>query len=175
MQALRQRAACAVRHTRAPAPRLARSYASEGHGHHAAPQVEEGLGTAFYVFIGLIPASIVGYSISRPGADGSPSSLSKWLSGFDYFRAEDEARNSLRTQLYEQAAHDKHLFLAQEKNLHIDLKMPELLNAGSPWNVPAGHRGRNMEELTEHYRQQHVAEEDRKSKKLAARAEKESS
>jgi hypothetical protein len=44
-----------------------------------------------------------------------------------------------------------------------------LINAGAPWNVPAGHRGRNLEEVTEHFRLQHVAEEERKVKKLAAK------
>ncbi|KAI0136645.1 hypothetical protein BJ170DRAFT_23291 [Xylariales sp. AK1849] len=175
MQALRKRAPCVARRARPAAPRATRSYASESHGHHAAPQVEEGLGTAFYVFVGVVPTSIIGYSISRPGADGSPSSLTNWLNGFEYFKEEDETRNALRTQLIEQAAHDKHLFVNAGKNPHIDLKTPELLNAGSPWNVPAGHRGRNLQEVTEHYRKQHVEEEERKLKKLAAKAEKETS
>lgn len=46
-----------------------------------------------------------------------------------------------------------------------------LINSGAPWNVPAGHRGRNLGELTEHFRQQHIEEEERKIKKLAAAKE----
>jgi hypothetical protein len=69
--------------------------------------------------------SIVGYSISRPGADGSPSSLTTWLQGFEHFKEDLEARNSLRTQMFEQAAQDKHLLLNAERNLHVELKMPE--------------------------------------------------
>jgi wyosine [tRNA(Phe)-imidazoG37] synthetase (radical SAM superfamily) len=72
------------------------------------------------------------YSISRPGKDGSPSSLTQWLKGFEYFRAEDEERNALRTKLIEQAAHDKHLFLNAEKNPHIELKMPEYVVPSVP-------------------------------------------
>ncbi|KAK9418179.1 putative NADH-ubiquinone oxidoreductase 17.8 kDa subunit [Seiridium unicorne] len=127
------------------------------------------LQTSFYVFVGLVPASMFFYGISRPGKDGSPSSLTQWLKGFEYFQAENEERNRLRTEIVEQAAHDKHLFLNAGKSPHIDLKMPELINAGAPWNVPAGHRGRNLEEVTEHFRQQHIAEEERKIKKLAAK------
>ncbi|KAK6081784.1 NADH-ubiquinone oxidoreductase [Seiridium cupressi] len=168
MQAVRQRAACVARRARPTVPRQVRSYASD-HGHHAAPAVEEKLSTSFYVFVGLVPASMFFYGISRPGKDGSPSSLTQWLNGFEYFQAENEERNRLRTEIVEQAAHDKHLFLNAGKSPHIDLKMPELINAGAPWNVPAGHRGRNLEEVTEHFRQQHIAEEERKIKKLAAK------
>ncbi|KAF3015582.1 hypothetical protein E8E14_008124 [Neopestalotiopsis sp. 37M] len=169
MQAVRQRAACVARRARPSMARQVRSYASD-HG-HAAPQVEEKLSTSFYVFIGLVPASMFFYGISRPGKNGEPSSLTNWLRGFEYFRQEDIERNALRTQLYEQAAHDKHLFLHAEKNPHIDLKMPELIDSGAPWNVPAGHRGRTMGELTEHFKKQHIEEEERKLKKLAAAKE----
>lgn len=194
------------------------------------------------MFVGVVPASYFFYSISRPGAEGSPSSLTKWLQGFDYFKEESETRNAMRTQMIEQAAHDRHLFLNARRNPHIDLKTPEyvplstshpthlpvhpfiggkpstsqsdgpsgqftkklhrsifpeggvrfwwlgswtfllilmcynrLLNSGAPWNVPAGHRGRNLEEATEHYRKQHVEEEDRKVQKLAEKAQKSAS
>ncbi|KAI8624693.1 hypothetical protein F5Y19DRAFT_453486 [Xylariaceae sp. FL1651] len=171
MQALRTRAAGMARRTRPTTVRSSRSYASESHGHdhHAAPQVNEGLGTAFYVFAGAVPVSILAYQISRPGADGEPSSFSKWLQQFDYFN-DWETRNTLRTQLFEQAAHDKHLFLNAGKSTHVELKTPELFNSGSPWNVPAGHYP-NLDHVTEHYRQQAAAEEERKAKKLAAKAE----
>ncbi|KAI3322233.1 hypothetical protein HD806DRAFT_501454 [Xylariaceae sp. AK1471] len=165
MQALRTRAVGVARRTRPTNLRPSRSYASESHGHHAAPEVKEGLGTAFYVFAGAIPASMFAYSISRPGANGEPSSFSKWLSQFDYFN-HWEARNTLRTELLEQAAHDKHLFLNASKNTHVELKAPELLYAGSPWSVPAGHYA-NLDHVTEHYRKQAAVEEERKAKKLA--------
>ncbi|KAI2619427.1 hypothetical protein GGS26DRAFT_573108 [Hypomontagnella submonticulosa] len=176
MQALRTRAACVARRTRPTTLRSSRSYASESHGadsHHHAPQAEEGLGTAFYVFAGALPASYIGYSISRPGADGEPSSLSKWLQSFDYFN-DWEARNTLRTNIIEQAAHDKHLFMNAGKNMHIELKTPELINSGSPWNVPAGHYP-NLDHVTEHYRKQAAAEEERKLKKLLEKNKQEAS
>ncbi|KAI1120004.1 hypothetical protein F5Y10DRAFT_283630 [Nemania abortiva] len=170
MQALRTRAVGVARRARPTTLRTSRSYASEshGHGHHEAPKVEEGLGTAFYVFAGALPLSIAAYQISRPGDDGEPSSFSKWLQQFDYFN-DWETRNSLRTQLFEQAAHDKHLFLNAGKSTHVELKTPELFNSGSPWNVPAGHYA-NLDHVTEHYRKRAAAEEERKAKKLAAAA-----
>ncbi|KAI0537414.1 hypothetical protein GGR58DRAFT_471859 [Xylaria digitata] len=168
MQALRTRAVGVVRRARPTTLRTSRSYASESHGHHEAPKVEEGLGTAFYVFAGALPASIAAYQISRPGADGEPSSFSKWLEQFDYFK-DWETRNSLRTDIIEQAAHDKHLFLNARKSTHVELKTPELFNSGSPWSVPAGHYV-NLDHVTEHYRKQAAAEEERKAKKLAEQA-----
>ncbi|KAH8163255.1 hypothetical protein CIB48_g5002 [Xylaria polymorpha] len=165
MQALRTRAVGVARRARPTTLRTSRSYASEGHGHHEAPQVKEGLGTAVYIFAGALPVSIVAYQISRPGDNGEPSSFSKWLQQFDYFN-DWEARNTIRTQLIEQAAHDKHLFLHAGRNTHVELKTPELINSGSPWNVPAGHYP-NLDHVTEHYRKQAAAEEERKAKKLA--------
>lgn len=41
-----------------------------------------------------------------------------------------------------------------------------LLNSGCPNNVPAGH-GVNLDYIVEHYRKQHLDEEERKAKKLA--------
>ncbi|KAI1177417.1 hypothetical protein F4777DRAFT_541956 [Nemania sp. FL0916] len=173
MQALRTRAAGIARRVRPTTLRPIRSYASEseGHheGHHEAPKVEEGLGTAFYVVVAAVPAAIAGYSISRPGADGQPSSLTKWLEQFDFFN-DWETRNTLRTNMLEQAAHDKHLFFSVERNTHVELKTPELFFSGSPYNVPAGHTV-NLSHITEHYRKQAAAEEERKVKKLAAKAE----
>lgn len=67
---------------------------------------------------------MIGYKISRPGADGEPSSFSKWLKQFDYFN-DWEMRNTLRTDIIEQAAHDKHLFLNADKSTHVELKTPE--------------------------------------------------
>ncbi|KAI1804983.1 hypothetical protein F4811DRAFT_517556 [Daldinia bambusicola] len=175
MQALRTRAACAARRARpTTTPRTSRSYASEshshghGHDHHHAPEVAEGLGTAFFVFAAALPVSYVGYSISRPGANGEESSFSKWLRSFDYFN-DWELRNALRSNMIDQAAHDKHLLLHAGASSHVELKMPELLYSGSPWNVPAGHYP-SMEHVTAHYRQQAAVEEERKAKVLAAKA-----
>ncbi|KAI1437995.1 hypothetical protein GGR50DRAFT_642553 [Xylaria sp. CBS 124048] len=165
MQALRTRVAGAARRSRPPTLRSSRSYASESHDPHAAP-TEEPLGTSFYIFAGALPVSVFFYQISRPGVDGESPSFTKWLKQFDYFN-EFQRRNALRSKLIEQAAHDKHLFLNANRNMHIELKTPELFNSGAPWNVPAGHSV-NLDHITEHYRKQAAAEEERKAKKLAS-------
>lgn len=83
---------------------------------------------AAYIFAGAIPLSFFVYSISRPGEDGSAPTFTKWLQSFEYFKEEFETRNALRTQMIEQAAHDKHLFLNATRNPHVELKMPEYVS-----------------------------------------------
>jgi hypothetical protein len=42
-----------------------------------------------------------------------------------------------------------------------------VFNTGSPWNVPAGHGARNMDQLVAHYEKKNADEEERKAKLLA--------
>jgi hypothetical protein len=58
--------------------------------------------------------------------------------------------------------------------LTCKLHTNRLLYSGSPWNVPAGHQA-NLDHVTEHYRKQAAAEEERKAKKLALAREQASS
>ncbi|KUI67479.1 hypothetical protein VM1G_02798 [Cytospora mali] len=177
MLAVRQRAACIVRRAR-PANTITlqqatRSYASN-HGHdedhdhhdhhdHHAPQVAESPGLALYVALGAIGFSMVTYSVSRD----KNSSLTKWI---DSITTEDlnawEQRNTLRTDIAEKAAVDRHVFSSGQKERGFELRTPDLINSGSPHNVPAGHYI-NLDKVTEHYRQQHLVEEERKANRLA--------
>ncbi|KAK3693938.1 hypothetical protein B0T22DRAFT_476737 [Podospora appendiculata] len=175
MSALGQRAACAVRQARQARPtgvRNTRTYASESHGHghgHHAPPVEESLGSAFYIAIGAIPASMFVYSISRPGKDGQPSAVATWLEKISDNKEKWETRAHLTTSAIQEAARDKHLFYNIERNRHIELNYPEVFQHGSPFNVPAGHSV-NLDKVVSHYRKQHLDEEARKAKKLEAAA-----
>ncbi|KAI1461623.1 hypothetical protein F4805DRAFT_412757 [Annulohypoxylon moriforme] len=183
MHALRTRVACVARRSRPTSLRISRSYASHGHedhghdshghdshghDHHHAPEVPEGLGTGFYVFAAAAPLSFLGYQLTRPGANGEPSSVTTWLRNFDYFNNYEEI-NALRSNYIDQASHDKHLLLYAGKNPHVELKTPELIDSGSPWNVPAGFYP-NLSHVTEHYRKQAAEEEERKFQKLQALA-----
>ncbi|KAK3335642.1 hypothetical protein B0T19DRAFT_14158 [Cercophora scortea] len=178
MSALGQRAACVARQARQARPngvRSKRTYASESHGHdhghgHHAPPVEESLGSAFYIAIGAIPASMFVYSISRPGKDGQPSAVSTWLEKLSDNKEKWETRAHLTTAAIQEAARDKHLFYNIERNRHIELSYPEVFQHGSPFNVPAGHSV-NLDQVVSHYRKQHLDEEERKATKLAAKAE----
>ncbi|KAF3769224.1 hypothetical protein M406DRAFT_355219 [Cryphonectria parasitica EP155] len=171
MLAVRQRARRAQPTAHALRP-AARFYASDHghdahHDHHHAPQVEESPGLGLYFALGALGLSMFTYSISRPGKEGEASKLSQWI---DSYRAQSqqtwEQRNTLRTDLKEQAAADRHLFNTVEKSKAFDLRTPELINSGSPHNVPAGHYV-NLDYLVEHYRKEHLEEEERKAKKLA--------
>lgn len=48
-----------------------------------------------------------------------------------------------------------------------------IFNTGSPYNVSAGQGPRNMDQLVAHYEKLNVENEEKKSKKIAAKAEKE--
>ncbi|OIW35586.1 hypothetical protein CONLIGDRAFT_627620 [Coniochaeta ligniaria NRRL 30616] len=169
MSALRQRAAHLARRSRPTAIRNTRSYAS-GHGHdshHAAPK-DEPLGAAFYLALGAIPLSIFFYTISRPGEDGKESAISSLIGKYTAMQETWSERNALRTAMVEQAAHDKHLLYNAPRNKHVELKFPEVFHAGSPFNVPAGHNA-NLDKVVEHYRQQHLDEEERKATKARSK------
>ncbi|KAL2129024.1 hypothetical protein VTI74DRAFT_8320 [Chaetomium olivicolor] len=170
MSALRQRMAQLARQARTARPsgvRNTRSYASShGHEHHA-HNVEESLGTAFYLTFGLVPTSIFVYQISRPGENGELSTLHKWFEKLSDYGNEWETKNHLMTAALEQAAHDKHLLYTAERSKHYELTYPEVFTHGSPFNVPAGHYA-NIDKVIAHYKQQHLDEEARKAKKLAA-------
>ncbi|KAL1865409.1 hypothetical protein VTK73DRAFT_5278 [Phialemonium thermophilum] len=172
MSALRQNAAGVIRRCRLTAPTLrnVRTYASEfhGHGHHApAAPVDEPLGSAVYIAVGAVFASVFVYTVSRPGEDGKPRLLNSLWNRMEAMREQDQERNALRTAVFEQAAHDKHLLYYAPRSDHIELKYPEQFGHGSPFNVPAGHYA-NIDHVVAHYREKHLKEEERKAKKLAA-------
>ncbi|KAK3330430.1 hypothetical protein B0H66DRAFT_597971 [Apodospora peruviana] len=169
--ALRQRAAGIVRQARPNAARNTRSYASESHGSsshgHQAPPVDEALGSAYFIGVGAIPASAALYYISRPGENGEATRFGKWLEEVSNMKEKWETRNQLFTAALQQAAHDKHLLYHIERSAHVELKYPEVFQHGSQLNVPAGHYV-NLDHVVAHYRKQHLDEEARKAKKLAA-------
>ncbi|ROV89961.1 hypothetical protein VMCG_10089 [Cytospora schulzeri] len=103
------------------------------------------------------------YSVSRD----DNSTLSKWIDSItsESVNAWDQ-RNALHMNIAERAAADRHLFVSGEKGRGFELRTPELIGSGSPHNVPAGHYV-NLDKVTEHYRKQHLDEEERKAKKLA--------
>lgn len=81
---------------------------------------------ALYVALGTIGLSMAGYSVSRPGKDGEPSSMSKWIDSYRVNSQQSwEERNTMRTNIKEQAAADKHLFQTVQKSKAFELRMPE--------------------------------------------------
>jgi len=124
---------------------------STEHGHHHAGPKDESLGLGFYISLAAIPVSIAVYTLAQPSADGSPSSITKMIDGFSYYKERNAERNVLHVNAIEKAAGDRHLFNNSAGPPTVNLKFPETFNAGSPYNVPAGHGARDMETLVAHY------------------------
>lgn len=95
--------------------------------------------TAFYVFAGVVPTSMLFYSISRPGANGEPSSISQWLRGFEAMNKDWETINAMRTDALDQAAHDRHLFAYSNSRAAqgptVVLKAPEYVFVSVPFDL----------------------------------------
>ncbi|KAF5023329.1 hypothetical protein F66182_4637 [Fusarium sp. NRRL 66182] len=189
----RQRAACVARQLQ----RTARTYASEAHGHHKAPEVNESFSTGSLLTVGAFFGSILVYQFV-PQETGGLSIIDKYTS-----RAKDwEETNALHTKACEQAGFDRNLF-ENGGNTHrfVDVAFPEFvfphstrlcipradddkevslqrfsnqitraMTSHAPRNHIAGHLA-NMDYVVEHYRQKHLKEEERKVAKLAQKQE----
>ncbi|APA05900.1 hypothetical protein SS1G_01706 [Sclerotinia sclerotiorum 1980 UF-70] len=135
---------------------------STDHGHHHAGPKNESFGTGFFVVLAAIPISIGVYQYAQPSADGTPSGLTKLIDSYSYYTEKWAARNALHVSMLEQAAFDRNLFQSDTGSAHVNLRFPEQFNTGSPWNVPAGHRARDMEQLVAHYEKFNKENEDKK-------------
>jgi hypothetical protein len=84
---------------------------------------------AFYITVGVIPASYIVYLLSKAGADGKPSGLSKAISKYSEYQERWSTRNSTHTAMIEQAAFDRNLFQSYRGSPHINLKFPEYVSS----------------------------------------------
>ncbi|KJZ73488.1 hypothetical protein HIM_07044 [Hirsutella minnesotensis 3608] len=161
MFATRQRVGCLARQLQ----RTTRRHASDAHGHHKPAEVNESFGTGSIVFVSVVFGGALVYQfIPKKGDESMISNLiDKYRS-----RPEDWERiNSLHTKVMEQAGYDRNLFEnASHKHRFVDVSYPEALQSHAPRNVRAGQL-RNLDDVVEHYRQQHLKDEERKAKKLA--------
>ncbi|TGO19340.1 hypothetical protein BPAE_0346g00110 [Botrytis paeoniae] len=135
---------------------------STEHGHHHAGPTNESFGTGFFLVLAAIPISIGVYQYAQPSADGSSSGLGKLIDSYSHYKEKWAARNVLHVSMLEQAAFDRNLFQTVVGSAHVNLKFPEQFNTGSPWNVPAGHRARDMEKLVAHYEKFNKENEEKK-------------
>ncbi|KAH8737391.1 hypothetical protein BGZ61DRAFT_525531 [Ilyonectria robusta] len=166
MFAARQRAACVARQLQ----RTARTYASDAHAHHkpAAP-VNESFGTGSIITVSVF-LSGVGLLQFVP-KEGEKSAI---LSLIDKYtsRAQDwEEINTLHTKAAQQASFDRNLFEnGSNKHRYVDVAYPEAIQSHAPRNIQAGHLN-NMDWAVEHFRQQHLKDEERKAIALAQKQE----
>ncbi|KAF4978093.1 hypothetical protein FZEAL_5483 [Fusarium zealandicum] len=166
MFAARQRAACVARQV----SRTARTYASEAHGHHKAPEVNESFSTGSLIAVGTFFGTVLFYQFVRP-QDGEQSSFTNLIDKYQSRAKDWEETNALHTQAMEQAGFDRNLFEnGGNKHRFVDVAYPEAVQSYACRNHQAGHLA-NMDHVVEHYRQQHLKEEDRKATKLAQKQE----
>jgi hypothetical protein len=81
----------------------------------------------FFIALGAIPVSIGVYTLAQPSADGSPSSITKMIDSFTYYKERNAERNVLHVTAIEKAAGDRHLFNNSAGPRSVNLKFPEFV------------------------------------------------
>ncbi|SZF06079.1 unnamed protein product [Blumeria hordei] len=147
------------------------SSSASNHGHHHTAPKDEPLGKQLYITLALLPLSIGIYTLSRPDANGKPSTITRYIDSFSRYNEEWSKRNLLHTKAIEQAAYDRNLFQGSNPPKKvINLRFPEIFNTGSPFNVVAGQGPQDMDVLVAHYTNINAEEEKRKRNVMASRA-----
>lgn len=80
--------------------------------------------SGFYIAIAAIPATFAIYKFSAQGTDQKPY-FTRLIESYNSWQETYRARNDLHTQMVEQAAADKNLFLNERGTKHVDLRFPE--------------------------------------------------
>ncbi|CEJ82648.1 Putative NADH-ubiquinone oxidoreductase 17.8 kDa subunit [[Torrubiella] hemipterigena] len=163
MFAARQRVGCAARQLQRTAHNT-RTYASDAH-HKAAP-VNESFGKGSIIAVSGFLGTVLLYQLTpREGEDSAIGTLiNKYRSRAEHW----EEINALHTKAAEQAGFDRNLFEnGSNKHRFVDVAYPEAFHSHAPRNIQAGQLA-NIDHVVEHYRQQHIKEEEKKAAKLAA-------
>ncbi|KAF2270490.1 NADH:ubiquinone oxidoreductase 17.8kD subunit, partial [Lojkania enalia] len=152
MQSLRRTVVSTARKGRTTLPRQPRRYAHDEH-HHAQP-VNESFGKGFWIPIALIPLGYGLYQVSRY-ADNEKPLLTRVIDKYTELQEQRALRNDLHVQMIEQAGADRVLFNNTRPQEFIDLRFPEIMSAGSPYNVPAGSQA-NISHVIAKYRKEQI-------------------
>ncbi|KAF4453842.1 NADH-ubiquinone oxidoreductase 17.8 kDa subunit [Fusarium austroafricanum] len=149
--------------------RTARTYASDAHAHHKAPEVNESFSTGSLLAVGAFFGSVLVYQFVPK--EGEQSAILSLIDKYTSRSRDWEDINALHTKAMEQAGYDRNLFEnGGNKHRFVDVAYPEAMTSYAPRNNAAGHLA-NMDYVVEHYRQQHLKEEERKVAKLAQKQE----
>ncbi|KAF2105393.1 hypothetical protein BDV96DRAFT_592588 [Lophiotrema nucula] len=161
MQALRRTAVTASRQGRTTLSRQTRRYAHDEHAHaHHAEPVNESFGKGFWVVLSAFPAGYTLYQISRYDPDDRPY-FTRIIGKYTDIQEQISERNNLHVRMIEQAGSDRVLFRSTEPNEYVDMRFPEIMSVGSPYNVPAGSQT-NISHVIDKYRREQVADEEAK-------------
>ncbi|KAF2277473.1 uncharacterized protein EI97DRAFT_432342 [Westerdykella ornata] len=165
MQPLRRTALNAARRGKATLPRAPRRYAHEdhGHGHHSAP-VNEPMGAGFWFTVGLIPAAWLVYKVAQPNEDGT-TVVGRLIDAYTEKQEELIRINAAHADMIERAGRDRVLFQNTKPWDTIELKYPEIMNHGSPFNVQAGSQV-NMDAVIAKFQKEAYEDNERKLEAL---------
>jgi len=100
------------------------------------------------------------YSVASSPSDNA---LTRLVQRYDAGKEVMARKDALHTTMMEQAAADRQLFASTPVNrAGPSLRIPELLNAGSPYNVSAGNGVADLSALSQYYTDTHQeAEQER--------------
>ncbi|KAF2622079.1 hypothetical protein BU25DRAFT_403418 [Macroventuria anomochaeta] len=165
MQSLRRTAVTAARTSRTTLSRQTRRYAHDEHAHgHAAP-ANEPLGKGFFWSTIWIPAGMGLYLISKNSESDRPF-LTRLMDKYAEAEEKRTKKNDIHVRMIEQAGEDRVLFLKTKPQDHVDMRFPEIMNNGSPYNVPAGSQV-PMTSVIEKYKKLANEDNERKLEALA--------
>ncbi|XPS93856.1 hypothetical protein M3J09_003188 [Ascochyta lentis] len=165
MQSLRRTAVTAARTGRTTLSRQTRRYAHDEHAHgHAAP-VNEPMGRGFFWSTVWIPAGLGLYAISK-NSDSDQPFLTRIMDKYAEAEERRTKRNDMHTRMIEQAGEDRVLFMNAKPQEYVDMRFPEIMNNGSPYNVPAGSQV-PMTSVIEKYKKIAYEDNERKLEALA--------
>ncbi|OCL10644.1 hypothetical protein AOQ84DRAFT_387355 [Glonium stellatum] len=164
MQSLRRSAVNSARKARTSLSRQPRRYAHDTHGHGHHEPVNESFGKGFFISIAAIPAAYALYKFSRMNTDEKPW-FTRLIESYSDLKATWAERNDLHTRAIELAASDRNLFVNSAPNYHAELRFPDMMNVGSPYNVPAG-SGVNLGKVIAKYEKEYYEEQAKKLEQL---------
>jgi hypothetical protein len=92
------------------------------------------------------------YSIASSPGDNA---LSRLVKKYEAGKEDDERANVIHSKMMEQAAADRQLFASSPRDeTGPPVRNQEIIfNAGSPWNVSAGHGRADLSAATQYYEQ----------------------
>ncbi|KAF2133043.1 hypothetical protein P153DRAFT_284319 [Dothidotthia symphoricarpi CBS 119687] len=166
MQSLRKTAVVAARASRTTLPRQPRRYAHDEHSHgHGHGPVNEPMGKGFWFTMLTIPAGWAVYFVSRNSDDNTQPFFTRMIEKYTDAQDKWARRNDIHVRMIEQAGDDRVLFMNTKPQEFVDMKFPEIMNVGSPYNVPAGSQVQ-MDKVIEKYKKLAYEENERKLEAL---------
>merc|ERR1712137_83263 len=157
----------ALRSARGVRSQIQRRHASHGAGdaHHSSGN--ESFGAGFYITVTGLPLGFLALNYATSG-DKEPYFTRLITNTYNKYAGAWAHRNNIHTEMIEEAAADRVLFLneASQSVRHVDLRFPEIFNTGSPWNVPAGQGGANIDHLIAKYEKEAYEANEKKHQQI---------